>query len=597
MHHIRNFAIISHIDHGKTTLTDRLLELTGTVSSRQAQDRLLDSNPIERERGITIKLAPARMNYELSATRYVLNLIDTPGHVDFTYEVSRSLAACEGALLLVDVTQGIQAQTIANAYLALDHNLTIIPVINKIDIDNSQVEAVKLDLTNTFGFKNSEVIAISAKTGQNVDQLLKAIIQRIPPPEGVPSGTPRGLVFNSHFDTHKGVIIAIRIVDGQVQSGDKLTFMASQTPFLAHEVGYFTPVLTPSGSLHCGEVGYIATGLKDVSLAKVGDTITSQRLTTSDQRPLPLPGYKEPKPVVFMEIYPIDGNDYLLLKDAIAKLKLNDAALTYEGTSSKALGHGIRVGFLGLLHAEIVQERLEREFNLNLIATTPMVKHLITTTNGATLEIHSATELPDPSSIREIKEPYITVTIFSPNEYLGEIMRVTQSHRAQLLEQTYFGSRLRLRYLMPLTELISGYYDELKSASAGFASLDYELADFQPVDAVRIDVLIHHELISPLSTIVIRDKAEAIGRQLVIKLKQVLPRQQFEIPIQAAIGGTIIARADLKAFRKDVTQKLYGGDRTRKDKLLKKQKKGKKRMKQFGRVEIPQEAFLAVLKR
>ena len=551
---------------------------------------MLDSNPIEKERGITIKLAPARMHYG----KHILNLIDTPGHVDFSYEVSRSLTACEGALLLVDATQGIQAQTIANAYLAIDHNLTIIPVINKIDLPSAQIEQVSQDLIDTFGFKQDEMIHISAKTGQNVDLLLQAIIDRIPTPGGVPTGTPlTALVFNSHFDAHKGVIVAVRIVDGSLNTQDQIHFMATHTNVPAVEVGYFTPQLIPTTMLKTGEVGYIATGLKDVSLAKVGDTITHKLNPAS----VPLPGYQEPKPMVFMELYPVDGQDFLALKDAAGKLKLNDAALTYEGTSSLALGHGVRMGFLGLLHAEVVQERLEREFDLELIATTPTVRHMITTTSGALEEITSAADFPDPSTIKEIAEPYIKLTIFVPHEYVGDVIQVTQAHRATLTNQTYFGPRVCLSYDMPLSELISGYYDDLKSASAGYASLDYALADFRPVEAVKLDILIHHQSISPLASIVVKSSAVARGRQIVAKLKEVLPRQSFEMPIQAAIGGTIVARETIKAFRKDVTAKLYGGDQTRKDKLLKKQKKGKKRMKQLGRVQIPQEAFLAVLKK
>ncbi len=590
---LRNFCVISHIDHGKTTLTDRLLEQTGTVAKRDSTERMLDSNPIEKERGITIKLAPARMHYMLHATRYVLNLIDTPGHVDFSYEVSRSLTACEGALLLVDATQGIQAQTIANAYLALDHNLTIIPVINKIDLPSAQIDQVEQDLIDTFGFKKGEMIHISAKTGLNVDKLLQAIVERIPPPQGAPSGALTALVFNSHFDQHKGVIVAVRIVDGALNTQDQIHFMATHTNVPAVEVGYFTPQLIPTTMLKTGEVGYIATGLKDVSLAKVGDTIT-HKLNPAQA---PLPGYQEPKPMVFMELYPVDGQDFLALKDAASKLELNDAALTYEGTSSPALGHGIRMGFLGLLHAEVVQERLEREFDLELIATTPTVRHMVTRTNGAVEEITSAADFPDPSAIKETAEPYIKLTIFVPHEYVGDVIQVTQAHRATLTNQTYFGPRVCLSYDMPLSELISGYYDDLKSASAGYASLDYALADFRPVEAVKLDILIHHQSVAPLASIVVKSQAEARGRQIVAKLKEVLPRQSFEMPIQATIGGTIIARETIKAFRKDVTAKLYGGDQTRKDKLLKKQKKGKKRMKQLGRVQIPQEAFLAVLKK
>ncbi len=588
---IRNFAVISHIDHGKTTLTDRLLETTNTITVRQQKDRLLDSNPIERERGITIKLAPARMNYSLNNQSYILNLIDTPGHVDFSYEVSRSLNACEGALVLVDAAQGIQAQTMANTYLALEQNLHLIPVINKIDLPNADPDAVTKDLSDTFGFKEDEIIQISAKTGENVDQLLKAIVKRIPPPKGVPTGAPRALVFNSHFSAHLGVIATIRVIDGKFNLNDNLLLLANQTNFDAKQIGVFAPKLTPTSSLKTGEVGFIATGLKDVSQVKVGDTISTSPKAT------PLPGYKEPNPVVFIELYPIDAKDFARLDDAINKLKLNDAALTFETTSSQALGHGLRIGFLGLLHAEIVQERLEREFNLSLIATTPTVKHLVTLTTSKEIEIHAASDLPDPNQIQSIKEPFIDLTIYTDKRYLNKIIPLTLKHRAILINQQYYGDRVRLDYHMPLTELIAGYYDRLKSVSQGYASLDYQLSDFRKVDAVKLQILVNKEAVKPLSSIVVKDQAESRGRRIVEKLKEVLPQQQFEVPIQAAVGGKILSRATLKALRKDVTAKLYGGDQTRKDKLLKKQKKGKKRLKAFGKIEIPQEAFLAVLEK
>lgn len=589
---IRNFAIISHIDHGKTTLTDRLLELTGSLNPRTRTDRLLDSNPIERERGITIKLTPVRMYYTLHATRYTLNLIDTPGHVDFSYEVERTLAACEGAILLVDATQGIQAQTLATAHRALAHHLTLIPAVNKIDIASADPQAVAEQMIATLGFGEAEIIPISAKIGTNVDKLLAAIVERVPEPKGEAQKPLQGLVFNSHFDPHQGVIISVRIFEGLCQPGDELKFFATNASFQAKEVGVYIPSCLPQPQLSAGEVGYIATGLKDVNLARVGDTLIQKDSPSS-----PLPGYREPKPVVFTELYPIDASDFPKLKEALEKLKLADSALRFEPASSKALGHGIRVGFLGLLHAEIVQERLEREYDLDLIATTPIVNYQLTLADGQEVEIRSATEFPAPDQVRLIKEPYVTATILSPATYIGSILALAQNHRATLKDQKYLGSQIQYTYALPLSELLGGFYDELKSMTSGFGSLDYELADYQPVVATKVDIIINHEPIPPLSTIVVSQKAEAVGRRLVDKLKDILPRQQFEIPIQAAVGGKIVARATVKAFRKDVTAKLYGGDQTRKDKLLKKQKKGKKRLKQFGKVTIPQEAFTAVLRR
>lgn len=597
---IRNFAIISHIDHGKTTLTDRLLELTHSLNSRHRTDRLLDSNPIERERGITIKLAPVRMKYRLpdhlrkifNFEFCILNLIDTPGHADFSYEVERTLAACEGAILLVDATQGIQAQTLATSQRALDHHLVLIPVVNKIDAAAADPLGVAQQMELTLGFTKAEIIPISAKVGTNVNKLLAAIVERFPEPKGDRTKPLKGLVFNSHFDEHQGVIVSVRIFEGLCKPGDTLKFFATNTSFRALEVGVHTPTREPKPELSVGEVGYIATGLKDVNLARVGDTIVHS--TSSAQ---PLPGYREPKSVVFTELYPIDAGDFGRVKEALEKLKLNDAALKFEASSSKALGHGIRVGFLGLLHAEIVQERLEREYDLDLIATTPIVNYEITLQNGEIKPIRSATDFPPLDQISLIKEPYVTATILSPATYIGSILSLAQKHRATVTDQKYLGSQVQYTYELPLSELLGGFYDELKSATSGFASLDYDFTSYKPVDATKIDIIVNHEPIPPLSTIVVKDQAETIGRRLVEKLKDILPRQQFEIPIQAAISGKIVARATVKAFRKDVTAKLYGGDQTRKDKLLKKQKKGKKRLKQFGKVTIPQEAFTAVLKR
>ncbi len=590
---IRNFSIIAHIDHGKTTLTDRFLRATNTVTDQNFRERMMDSNPIERERGITIKLAPVRMNYSLDGQDYILNLIDTPGHVDFGYEVSRSLAACEGVLLVVDATQGVQAQTLTNYEKAKALGLTIIPVINKIDLPSADVEQVILECMETFQVDESEIALVSAKTGLHVPELLERIVKTIPPPTGEPTRELRALVITSQFDQHRGALAYVRVVDG-ILDHSKLAVFMTDTEFTPVEIGIFSPEMRPITDLKTGEVGYIATGLKDIRLIKVGDTITNAGYTT---RVSPLPGYQEPTPMVYMELYPLDGADFSILQDSMAKLTLHDAALQYSGTHSTALGNGLRIGFLGILHAEIVLERLEREFELELIATAPTVTYKIITTQGEAILIHTPAEMPDPSYVREIQEPMANAVIYTPELYLSPIMKLVRERRGELLQTNFVGKRARVELSIPLAEIITDFHDTLKSLTAGFASLEYSLAAYQAVDAVKVTVLLNHEPVEPLSFISVKDQAEFRARELVTKLKEVIPRQMFEVPIQAAIGGSIIARETLKAYRKDVTAKLYGGDVTRRQKLLKKQAKGKKKMKQLGKVELNQEAFLAVLKR
>lgn len=593
---IRNFSIIAHIDHGKTTLTDRLLLHTGAISQRQFKERLMDSNPIEQERGITIKLAPVRLHWKNPTTgeHTQLNLIDTPGHVDFSYEVSRSLAACEGVLLVVDASQGVQAQTLANYEKAKALGLKVIPVINKIDLPVADPEGTALELMETFDLPENEILYTSAKSGQNIDQVLDGIVNLLPPPAGDMSAPLRALVFASVYDAHQGVIAYLRVVDGELRR-ENLMLLAKHKKFTPTEIGIFGPDRRPVESLKSGEVGYIATGLKEVSEVQVGDTITE---AGAAQDIAPLPGYREPQPMVYLELYPIEGDDFVLLQDALNKLRLHDAALQFVGTHSRALGNGFRVGFLGILHAEIVRERLEREFNLNLVATSPSVNYEVALLGQDEPVIaHHAGELPDPSLIREIREPMTRATIFTPRSYLGAVMQLSEEHRGKLLEVIDVGTRVRAVFRLPLAELIVQFHDQLKSATSGFASLEYEVSDYQPVDAVKLSIIVQHEEIEALSQIVVREKAEQIGRAVTKKLKEVIPRQQFEIPIQAAIGGRIVARETVSAFRKDVTAKLYGGDVTRRNKLLEKQKKGKKKMKEIGQVQLPQEAFLAVLER
>lgn len=634
---IRNFCIIAHIDHGKSTLADRLLEMTGTIQKRDMQEQLLDSNPIERERGITIKLAPVRMRYqpsaishqlerkmqqsenlpegsqggELKAESYILNLIDTPGHVDFSYEVSRSLAACEGAVLVVDATQGVQAQTLANLNLARKQNLTIIPVINKVDLPNAQIEKTLSELVE-LGFEKEAVIAISAKTGIGVDRVLNEIVEKIPPPHGLSNNPLRALVFSSQYDTHKGVVVYVRVVDGKFEHIPDLPvrFMISNAEVVPVEMGYFIPGMQKQKAIYTGEVGYIGTGLKDARLAKVGDTITvtssqfavrgrnDEFRTVSQEQIVPLAGYKEPKPMVFLGLYPISNENTNQVREVLDKMRLSDSAFTFRPIYSQALGHGFHCGFLGLLHAEVLQERLSREFGLNLLATAPTVEYKISLKQEKEqLTIQSASEFPDPSLIDKSFEPVMEVVIFTPKDYVGAIMQLAQSKRAEYVDLTYIAEQAKFTYLIPLSEMIVDFFDQLKSASQGYASLDYEFFDFAPVDLAKLDILLNHEKVDAFSQLAVVSRAEIVGRELVDKLKDEIPRQQFVIPVQAAIGGRIVARADVKPFRKDVTKKLYGGDRTRKDKLLEAQKKGKSRMKMVGRVEIPQEAFLKVFKR
>jgi GTP-binding protein LepA len=589
---IRNFCVVSHIDHGKTTLTDRFLEITHTQTDTKLKERILDSNPIEQERGITIKLSPVRMIYQ----NHLLNLIDTPGHVDFSYEVSRSLTACEGALLLVDATQGIQAQTMANAYQALEHNLTILPVINKIDLANAEIAKTTQQLQETFGFKPNEIINISAKTGQNLIQLIKAIIKHLPSPQGNPKKPLKALVFNSFYHPHKGVIAYVRLIDGQINPTDALILTSNQTQFTAEEIGFFSPTMYPTiTSLSTGEVGYIATGLKNISLCRPGDTLT---LNPPPPNFKPLPGYQEPKPMVFMDLYPVDNHQFVKLKKSLNQLQLVDSSLSFNPVNSPVLGSGFKIGFQGLLHADIVQERLEREFNLQLITTTPSVEYLVELKkNRKTFSVFSPANFPNPTLINQTKEPFIELTIFTPVKYLGNIMNLCQDFRAQLKDQKFFGQQVKLTYHLPLQELISDFFSQLKSTSSGFASLDWQFLDFRPANIVKLEVLINRQAVDPLAVLVVRSQAQPVAKNLAKKLKAVIPRQQFEVPIQIALGGKILARETIKAFRKDVTAKLYGGDQTRKDKLLKKQKKGKKRLKRIGKIILPQEAFLAALQK
>jgi len=585
---IRNFSIIAHIDHGKTTLTDQFLKFTKTVDDFSFTERMMDSNPIEQERGVTIKLAPVQMNYQ----GYQLNLIDTPGHVDFGYEVSRSLQACEGALLVVDATQGIQAQTLANYEKAKKLDLTIIPVINKIDLPSADIEATILEILDTFHLEDDKILQCSAKTGHGVEKILQHVIKTIPAPQGKAENNLQSLIITSKYDNHQGAIAYTRVFNGELSKNDNLHLVNAGEDFKPNEIGIFTPEAKPVDKLSTGQVGYIATGLKDISFLKIGDTIVhkEEKNTTTA-----LPGFHEPTPMVFMELYPIDNDHFQDLVEAMEKLKLHDSALQYQKTHSQALGNGLRVGFLGIFHAEIIRERLKREFNLELIATAPSVKYQIKNKTGETQTIETPAELPDPANITQILEPITKATIFAPVEYLPSIVDFVRKRRGRMVNSINNGARARLEYRIPLSELIVNFHDKLKSLTSGFASLEYELIDYQPVEAVKVDILINKEVVESLSFMAIEDRAERKGRQLVEKLKEVIPRQLFEIPIQAAIGGKIIARSTVKAYRKDVTAKLYGGDRTRRMKLLKKQSEGKKRMKQFGKVELNQDAFLAVL--
>ncbi|MCX8033075.1 MAG: translation elongation factor 4 [Thermoleophilia bacterium] len=591
--HIRNFCIIAHIDHGKSTLADRILELTGTVPEREMREQVLDRMDLERERGITIKAQAVRINYRSSDGRsYQFNLIDTPGHVDFTYEVSRSLAACEGAILVVDATQGVEAQTLANTLLALENDLEIIPVLNKIDLPGAEPERRAEEIVNVIGCPRSDILLISAKTGEGVPELLEAIVRRIPPPEGNPDGPPRALVFDSVYDQYRGVVAFVRVRDGSFRKGDPVLAMATGRESEIEEVGIFSPDMQKTDLLSAGEVGYIIPGIKEVADLRVGDTLTNAANPAAE----PLPGYREVTPMVFCGLFPIEGEDYQDLRDALDKLKLNDAALYYEPETSKALGFGFRCGFLGLLHMDIVRERLRREFGLELLATTPNVRYQVVLTNGQIKEISNPVDFPDAGSIQEVREPYIAAAIITPAEFVGPIMELCTDKRGRFVHMEYLtADRVRLQYDLPLAEIVLDFYDLLKTRSRGYASLDYEFKDYEPGDLVRLDIRIAGEVVDALSLIVHADRAYPVGRALVERLRKKIPRQLFEVAIQAAIGGRIIARETVPALRKDVLAKCYGGDVTRKRKLLEKQKEGKKRMKMIGTVEVPQEAFLAVL--
>lgn len=591
---IRNFCIIAHIDHGKSTLADRLLEMTGQVSERDMENQLLDSMDLEKERGITIKLTPVRMYYTAKdGEEYIFNLIDTPGHVDFSYEVSRSLAACEGAVLVVDASQGVQAQTLANVYLALDNNLEIMPVINKIDLASADIDGTKEEIEETIGLDCQNAPLISAKSGINIEDVLERIVTDLPAPEGDDDAPLKALIFDSYYDNFKGVICFVRIKDGTVKVGSKIKTFMSDKVFEVTEVGTFSPNLTPRTKLCAGEVGYIAASIKTVQDTRVGDTITDATNPTSE----PLPGYKEALPVVFSGVYPLDGSKFNDLKDAIAKLKLNDASLTFEAENSMALGFGFRCGFLGLLHMEIVQQRIEREFDLEIITTAPSVSYRVYKTDGTMVLVENPSKLPDIDKIDYMEEPIIEANIYTPPDYVGPIMDLCQEKRGVFMDMTYIDSkRVRLLYKLPLNEIIFDFFDGLKSRTRGYASFDYELKGYEKSDLVKLDMYLNGDICDALAIIVHREKAYARGRAIAERLKEVIPRQMFEIPIQAAIGGKIIARETVKALRKDVLAKCYGGDITRKKKLLEKQKEGKKKMRRLGTVEIPSEAFMSILK-
>jgi GTP-binding protein LepA len=590
---LRNFCIIAHIDHGKSTLADRLLDLTHAVSERNMRAQYLDKMDLERERGITIKAQAVRLAYNADGVDYVLNLIDTPGHVDFTYEVSRAMAACEGAVLLVDAAQGIEAQTLANLYLALEADLTIIPVINKIDLPAAQPDRVAREIEQVVGIPAEEMLRVSAKTGEGVPALLEAIVRRVPAPTGDPDGPTRALIFDSLYDSYRGVIAYVRMVDGSVRKGDRVRMLAAAGVSEAEEVGVFAPEAVATRELASGEVGYLIPGLKNVAQAKVGDTVSLAGQLGVE----PLPGYREPRPMVYAGLYPTEGDDFPALRDALDRLRLNDAALVYEPESSAALGFGFRCGFLGLLHMEIVRERLEREFDLELITTAPNVAYRVTVSTGETVTVSNPSELPDPGMIERIEEPYVDAMILCPSDHIGAVMELCQSRRGTLQTMEYLSEeRVELRYLLPLAEIIFDFFDQLKSRTRGYASLDYEPSGYRPADLVKVDVLLQGEPIDAFSAIVHKDKAYSYGRAMAARLKKLIPRQLYEVPIQATIGSRVIARETITARRKDVLAKCYGGDVTRKRKLLERQKEGKKRMKQIGRVEVPQEAFVAALR-
>lgn len=589
---VRNFCIIAHIDHGKSTLADRLLEATGTIAERDMQDQLMDTMDIERERGITIKLNAARMNYKAEDGKdYILNLIDTPGHVDFSYEVSRSLAACEGALLIVDATQGVEAQTLSNVYLAIEQNLEIIPVINKIDLPSADVERVKEEIEEVLGIDASMAIPVSAKTGEGIDKVLEAVVNFVPPPQDTSDKPLRALVFDSAYDPYLGTLCFFKVIDGNIRLGDKVKFMASGKEYEIVELGYLNPKRVPVQELKTGDVGYMAGSIKELTRF-VGDTVTLVETPATE----PLPGYKEALPMVFSGMYPVDNDDYQDLKEALEKLKLNDSSITFEPETSSALGFGFRCGFLGMLHMEIAQERLEREYDLSIVTTAPSVVYKVHKTNGEVVEIDNPANLPAAQYRDFIEEPYVKVNIIAPNDYTGTLMDLAQSKRGIFINMHYIDKiRVDLEYEIPLSEVIVDFYDQLKSRTKGYASMDYEFKEYKRSDLVKLDIMLAGEVVDALSAIVHKDNAFYIGQKLTAKLKDIIPRQMFEVPIQAAYGGRIIARTNIKALRKSVLDKCYGGDISRKRKLLEKQKKGKKRMKAVGRVEVPQEAFMAVL--
>jgi len=589
---IRNLAIIAHIDHGKSTLADRLLERTGAISERDMRDQVLDSMDLERERGITIKAQAVRLMYDAGSGEHAINLIDTPGHVDFSYEVSRSLTACEGALLLVDASQGVQAQTLANAYLAIEHGLEVIPVVNKVDLPAAQPDKVAAELASIVGGTADEVLRVSAKTGEGVEELLAAVIERIPPPTGARDAPLQALVFDSHYDTYRGVVCYVRVMEGSLAGGERIRFMATGQEEEADEVGFMTPAPKPVKAIGPGEVGYVITGVKEVGRIRVGDTVTIAGRSAAAA----LEGYREPKPMVFSGLFPTDGVDFEDLREALEKLQLNDASLVFEPETSRALGFGFRCGFLGLLHMEVVRERLEREYDLDIVMTAPSVAYRVLTTDGEEVELRSPQDLPDPTSRREIREPFVKVMIITPSDFTGTVMELVQEHRGEMGGMHYLSpERVELTYQVPLAEIVFGFFDKLKSRSRGYASLDYEAAGYRAGDLVRVDVLLNGSPVDAFSSIVHTDKAYAYGRRLVEKLREIIPRQMFDVPIQAAIGSRVIARETVKARRKDVLAKCYGGDVTRKRKLLERQKEGKRRMKMVGSVEVPQEAFISVL--
>jgi len=590
---IRNFSIVAHIDHGKSTLADRLIQFTGTVAAREMTNQILDSMDIERERGITIKAQTVRLDYKAQdGEDYVLNLMDTPGHVDFGYEVSRCLAACEGALLVVDASQGVEAQTLANVYQAIDAGLEIVPVLNKIDLPAAEPDRVKQQIEDVIGLDASEAVPISAKTGLNIDQVLEAVVTRLPPPKGTLDAPLKALLIDSYYDAYLGVVVLVRIIDGELKKGQKIRMMATDAVYQVEQIGVFKPKKVGVEKLGPGEVGYITAQIKQVADTKVGDTITDERKGT----PTPLPGFKPAQQVVFCGLFPVDAAKFEELRDALSKLHLNDASFTYETESSAALGFGFRCGFLGLLHLEIVRERLEREFNLDLITTAPSVIYHIYLTNGTMKELHNPADMPEVTYIDHIDEPWIKATILVPDEYLGSVLKLCEDRRGRQVELTYAGNRAMVIYMLPLNEVVFDFYDRLKSVSRGYASFDYHIEKYEEGDLVKMSILVNDEAVDALSMIVNRQRAEGRGRAMCEKLKDLIPRHMFKIPIQAAIGGKVIARETLSALRKDVTAKCYGGDISRKRKLLDKQKEGKKKMRQFGKVDIPQEAFIAALK-